>query len=185
MTPTTWQSLDDPVRQHQKLQRQVVDIQSFVIELHHAPSVTRLAGCLSHRSTAWAPTWKLIAPARAAARGARVPGTRHKPRPTSPHTADGNLRTVGHGHGHGHVYGETSNLGTRPSPARADCRRAKPGGPAGKESRFRRGRSAFRARQGSWPRFRGPKVGADRYTRPGRLRARAGLPRRVGGVART
>src|SRR5687767_10047160 len=106
----------DPVRQHQKLQRQVVDIQSFVIELHHAPSVTRLAGCLSHRSTAWAPTWKLIAPARAAARGARVPGTRHKPRPTSPHTADGNLRTVGHGHGHGHVYGETSNLGTRPSP---------------------------------------------------------------------
>jgi len=34
---------------------------------------------LSHRSTAWAPTWKLIAPARAAARGARVPGTRHKP----------------------------------------------------------------------------------------------------------
>src|SRR5687768_7708950 len=49
MTPTTWQSLDDPVRQHQKLQRQVVDIQSFVIELHHAPSVTRLAGCLSHR----------------------------------------------------------------------------------------------------------------------------------------
>src|SRR5205814_9387509 len=68
MTPTTWQSLDDPVRQHQKLQRQVVDIQSFVIELHHAPSVTRLAGCLSHRSTAWAPTWKLIAPARAAAR---------------------------------------------------------------------------------------------------------------------
>src|SRR5688500_501226 len=69
----------DPVRQHQKLQRQVADIQSFVIELHHAPSVTRLAGCLSHRSTAWAPTWKLIAPARAAARGARVPGTRHKP----------------------------------------------------------------------------------------------------------
>jgi hypothetical protein len=50
-----------------------------VIELPHAPSVTRLAGCLSHRSTAWAPTWKLIAPARAAARGARVPGTRHKP----------------------------------------------------------------------------------------------------------
>jgi hypothetical protein len=46
---------------------------------------------------------------------ARVPGTRHKPRPTSQKYADGDLRTIGHGHGHGHVYGETSNSGTRAS----------------------------------------------------------------------
>jgi len=26
----------------------------------------------------------------------------------SPHTADDDLRTVGHGHGHGHVYAETA-----------------------------------------------------------------------------
>jgi hypothetical protein len=52
--------------------------------------------------------------ARAAARGARVPGTRHKPRPISQKYADGDLRTIGHGHGHGHVYGETSNSGTLP-----------------------------------------------------------------------
>src|SRR5688500_9102828 len=49
MAPPTRQFLDDPVCQDQKFQRQVVHIQSFVIELHHAPSVTRLAGCLSDR----------------------------------------------------------------------------------------------------------------------------------------
>src|SRR5215218_260068 len=101
MTPPTWQSLDDPVRQHQTFQRQVVDVQSFVIELHLAPSVTRVAGCLSHcRLRGQLP----------AARACLARAT--NPRPTSPYTADGNLRTVGHGHGHGHVYGETSNSGT-------------------------------------------------------------------------
>jgi hypothetical protein len=38
MALPTRQSLNDPVRQDQKFQRQVVHIQSFVIELHHARS---------------------------------------------------------------------------------------------------------------------------------------------------
>src|SRR6185503_18556981 len=49
MTPPTWQSRDDSVRQDQKFQRQIVHIQSFVIELHHALSVTRITSCLRLR----------------------------------------------------------------------------------------------------------------------------------------
>src|ERR1041384_3015489 len=49
MTSSSRQSLDDSVRQHQKFQRQIMDIQSLVIELHHALSAARLAGCSIYR----------------------------------------------------------------------------------------------------------------------------------------
>src|SRR5688500_6727221 len=102
MAPPTRQSLDDPVCQDQKFQRQVVHILSFVIELHHAPSVTRLAGCLSDRRLRGQ-----LPAARACLARAKNPGL------SATITADRVLRTIGHGH----VYGETSNSGTRPSAA--------------------------------------------------------------------
>jgi hypothetical protein len=71
--------------------------------LHHGPSVARLAGCLIHVDCAGS---------CAAARACLARAT--NPRPTSPHTADGNLRTVGHGHGHGHVYAEAQHSETHP-----------------------------------------------------------------------
>jgi hypothetical protein len=97
MAPPTRHSLDDPIRQHQKFQRQVVDIQSFVIELHDATSVTRLASCLSQRRLRGQ-----LPAARACLARAKKPGLLAK------NTADGDLRTIGHGHGHGHVYAETA-----------------------------------------------------------------------------